>query len=358
MQPKTTSGSWLKRHRALAIACGSIVGTLFVAALWLWVPLPWQFAHKDAVPIVPVSLAVKDHEDLWRAEYEGEVHGSGTHWLGHKGINVPAGREGGLWYDGRFIAKETQNTFFKDYLLSPNGEHYAYNIDVQRTDTDATTLSKIVVDGREIVRGKGLLLYEITDIGDVYYTCLECGKSSNGFFRNHEKLIDKQNNTFWGGPANSQQIQCLFKRDADIQRLTRALTATASLEASACSPNGKYFVTNRPESLWPEGIKDVLFMNGSKVDEGGIVNFVVNDEGKLTYLKSGPFPGVASLVINGRGNYMIFDLKDTSQMLYSPSFKNIAIVQNGKWWVNGRATNIDQYEDVSLSDTAFYVYRF
>ena len=359
MQPKTKSGSWLKRHRALAIAGGSMAGALFVVVLWLWVPLPWQFAHKNTVPTVPVSLTIKDHEDLWRAEYEGEVHGSGTHWLGHKGPNVPAGREGGLWYDGKLVTKETGNAFLKDYKLSSSGEHYAYNKDVLRTDIDATTVSKIVVDGKEITQGKGLVLYDVTDTGDVYYTCLECGKSSSGFFRNNDKLIDKRATDYWGGPDNIQQIQCLFKRDADVRRLTRALTTTTDLEIPACSPNGKYIVKDKPEPLWPEGNKDVLFLNGTKISEGAIENWVVNDEGKLTYLtRSSPLPGLTSLTINGRGNYMISSVEDGSQVLYSPSLKNIAVVQSGKWWVNGKATDVNQSENVSLSDAGFYVYKF
>ena len=336
------------------------VATLLILAAVFWLPLPWQLAHHATVPVVQIKIAIKDHTDLWQEEYKGTVEGSGTHWLSHKGPNVPIGREGGLWYDGTLVATESSGNFLKDYRLSSNGGHYAYNLDVRRTDTDATTISKIIVDGKEIVRGKGLVLYEITDIGDVYYTCLECGKNIDGFFRNHEKLVDKQDSTYWGGPDNRQQIQCLFRRDADVEQLTRTLTTTTELEIPACSPNGKYIVKDKPEPLWPEGYKDVLFMNGVKIDEGDIANWVVNDEGKLTYVKSGsPLPGLTSLTINGRGNYIVSSVSDhTSQILYSPSLKNIALVQNGKWWVNGRATNIDQYENVSLGDTAFYVYRF
>ena len=113
------------------------------------------------------------------------------------------------------------------------------------------------------------------------------------------------------------------------------------------------------ESVWPEGSKDVLFMNGVKLDEGHIEHWVVNNEGKLTYLKEySPLPGFTSLTINQRGNYMISNVNGSSQVLYSPSLKNIAIVQNGKWWVNGRTTGISQNESVSLSDEAFYLYRF
>jgi hypothetical protein len=362
MKPKTQSSSWLKNilgHRKSVIAGSIAAFALLVIAIVFWIPLPWQLAHQGTVPIVPITLTIKDHADDWRAEYEGEVNGSGTHWLGHKGVNVPAGREGGLWYDGKLVAKETRDAFLRDYQISPSGEHYAYNKDVRRTDTDATTISKIVVDGKEVVQGKGLLLYQITDTGDVYYTCLECGKNSNGFFRNNEKIINKQDDVYWGGPENSQQIRCLFRRDADIQRLTRALAASTDSELTACSPNGKYIVRDRMETVWPEGSKDVLFINGSKIDEGSIGHWVVNDEGKLTYLKrDSPLPGLTSLTINGRGNYIISNVDDSWQVLYSPSFKNIAIVQGGKWWVNGRATNIDQHENVSLSDTAFYTYRF
>jgi hypothetical protein len=360
MKPKTKLGSWLKnisRHKGLVVAVSIATCALLITAIVLWVPLPWQFAHKETVPTVPVTLTIKDHVDEWRAEYEGEVHGSGTHWLGHKGVNVPAGKEGGLWYDGKLVTKETRNTFLRDYQISSNGEHYAYNKDVLRTDTDATTISKIAVDGKEVVQGRGLQLYKITNIGDVYYTCLECGKNSNGFFRNNEKLLDKQDNDYWGDPNN---IQCLFRRDADIKELARALTTTTDREFPACSPNGKYIVKDKPESVWPEGSKNVLYINGSKLDEGGIENWVVNDEGKLTYLKgNSPLPGLTSLTINGRGNYLISNVSDPSwQMLYSPSLKNIAIIQDGKWWVNGRTTGIDQSENVSLGDTAFYVYRF
>jgi hypothetical protein len=363
MKPKTNLGSWLKnilRHRGLVVAVGITACALLITAILLWAPLPWQFAHKDTVPIVPIALTIKDHSDEWRAEYEGEVQGSGTHWLGHKGVNVPAGREGGLWYDGKLVAKETRNAFLKDYRISSNGEHYAYNQDVLRTDTDATTVSKIVVDGKEIVQGKGVLLYEITDTGDVYYSCVRCGENSNGFFRNDKKLVDKQDDTYWGGPGNSQQIPCLFKLDADIKHLTEALAATSSdVEITACSPNGKHIVRDKIESVQPEGTKDVLYINGSKLDDGNIENWVVNDEGELTYLKrDSPLPGLTSLTINGRGNYIISSVNDSWQILYSPSLKNIALVQNGKWWVNGRATGIDQSENVSLGDTAFYIYRF
>jgi hypothetical protein len=360
MKQKTKLSLWLKsilRHKKSVIAGSIAVFALLVIAIVFWIPLPWQLAHQGTVPIVPITLTVKDHVDEWRAEYEGEVQGSGTHWLGHKGVNVPAGKEGGLWYDGKLVVKETRNAFLREYRISTNGEHYAYNKDVRRTDTDDTTISKIVVDGKEVVQGKGVLLYEITDTGDVYYSCVKCGENSNGFFRNDKKLVDKQAGAYWGGPDNSQQIQCLFKRDADIKQLTRALTATT--EITACSPNGKYIVKDKIEPVWPEGSKDVLFMNGSKLDEGHIDNWVVNDEGKLTYLKkNSPLPGLASLTVNGRGNYIILNVDDSWQMLYSPSLKNIAIVQGRKWWVNGRATGIDQDENVSLGDTAFYVYRF
>lgn len=362
MKPKTKLSLQLKNmlgHRKVAIAGGIFAGTLLTAAILLWAPLPWQLANQDAVPVVPIALSVKDHVDEWRAEYVGEVYGSGTHWLGHKGLNAPIGRDGGLWYDGKLVATETRGAFLRDYRISRNGEHYAYNKDVLRTDIDATTVSKIVADGKEVVQGKGLLLYEITDTGDVYYTCLECGKNSRGFFRNSEKLVDTHDSAYWGGPDNTQQIQCLFRRDADMKQLTSALTASTDTEITACSPNGKYIVKDKIEPVWPEGNKDVLFMNGSKIDEGGIGNLIVNDEGKLTYLKrNSPWPGLTSLTINGRSNYTILDINDSSQVLYSPSLKNIAIVQNGKWWVNGRATDIDQSENVSLSDTAFYVYRF
>jgi hypothetical protein len=362
MKPKTKLNLRFKNtvgHRKVAIAGGIFAGTLLTAAILLWAPLPWQFANQDAVPVVPITLSVKDHVDEWRAEYVGEVYGSGTHWLGHKGLNAPIGRDGGLWYDGKLVATETRGAFLRDYRISRNGEHYAYNKDVLRTDIDATTVSKIVVDGKEVVQGKGLLLYEITDTGDVYYTCLECGKNTRGFFRNNEKLVDTRDADYWGGPDNTQQIQCLFRRDADMKQLTSALTASTDTEITACSPNGKYIVKDTPESIWPEGSKDVLFMNEAKIDEGGIENWVVNNEGKLTYVKrSSPLPRVDSLTINGRGNYIISDPGYPPRILYSPSLKNIAIVQNGKWWVNGRATNIDQYENVSLGDTAFYVYRF
>lgn len=363
MKLKTKLSSWSRyilKYKKLAIAGGFVASALLTIAILLWLPLPWQLAHKDTVPTIPVALTVKDHVDDWLAEFEGEMHGAGGHWLGHKSLNVPMKKTGGLWYDGTFIVKETDDTFLKSYLISSNGEHYAYDIEVVRTDTDATTESKIIVDGKKIAQGKGIVLYEITDTGDVYYTCLICGSDSNGFFRNNEKLIDKQDDNYWGGPENSRQIQCLFKRDTNTKQLTDALAATSSgVEITACSPNGKHVVKGNIEPVWPEGSKNVLFMNDSKIDEGQIENWVVNDEGKLTYLKrNSPLPGLTSLTINGRPNYIISNVDDSSQVLYSPSLKNIAVVQGGKWWVNGRATDIDQHENVSLSDAAFYVYRF
>jgi hypothetical protein len=360
MKQKTKAAQLLEKilqHKKLVVG-GITASILFTIAALMWLPLPWQFAFKNSVPVVPIKIAIKDNKAHWYAEYEGDVHGAGTHWLGQKSVSYPKNRDGGLWYDGKLVARERPDgKYMDDYQLSFNGEHYGYRIDTHSTDINEPIQSKIVVDGKDIAQGYGLSLSRITDTGDVYYTCAKCGENTNGFYKNDKKIASQTLDNKWGDP----NTDCLFQHGVDTQRLLNELTKPLKDDTviGGCSPNGKHFVTHKIEAVWPESSKDVLFMNNTRIDEGNITNLTVNDDGKLTYLKAGPLPNLDSLTINGRGNYILSNVEDPLYgMLYSPSRKNIAVIQQGSWWVNGRPTGIDQNANVSLSDNAFYVYQF
>jgi len=366
MQPKNKNKTWLGLEIIIAVLV--LPAGFYLFNLFYSPPLPtggdWKDAVTQRLPVRTVTMQPTDHQGIWDAINPANILPenrvvAGGHWL--LSSAAPDSSDS-LWYDGHLISTGGQDMY---YLLSPNGQHYAYAHTLDSVPTNSSSYT-LAVDNKPVAEGSDMRPYHVSDNGDVYYTCTRCnGQDHRAFYKNDTRLffINNGNEPTFESLATSQ---CLYSGQKDPAELVQIQTGK---DADGCSPSGKHFYTISVNDTFPEGSIATLHVDSQLVAKGTLSNVIVSDDGKASFLSSDGKAG-GRLVLAGKqytlpAGQFLGGTNGNGGPLFSPSQLHSALtlapgktsLDRATWWVDGVNTGYDYQLPVSVDDNAFYVYR-
>lgn len=323
----------------------------------------WSNAFTYDPPVQHIDVGPLSDVGLWPKD-GGAIVGRGQHWIMDDYSSV-SGQPERLWYDGKLIA--TSQVGFYNYILSPDGQHYAYTEKLIEEGTE--TREQLVIDGVPYVDGGRVAALYMPNSGvEPYYMCEDCDvESGNALWHGRQKLTELKKDE-----RNAEDETMAFivaENEKDYCFIHNALGASILLSGkrlnqsgwSYCSPDAKHFVNKQGRNTFPIGNKAVLSVNNKHVASGNIDDIHIDNEGRLSYSKSNGAGG--GIIVWHGERYTYRGYSSDGDWLVSPSQNNLLIPlsREGKkmWFLNGKKlNNIKDTDELYLDDTALYVYRF